>query len=70
MPLYQREAVPTAYYNDGDLSIVVNLVEAGSCPEAPPTPLPMRKHDGFTKEHTLLLIDMMRIHLERAPQSH
>ncbi|KAF1376245.1 hypothetical protein PFLUV_G00208830 [Perca fluviatilis] len=60
-PLYQREAD----YADGDLSIVVNLVEAGSCPEAPPTPLPMQKHDVFTKEHTLFLIDMMRLHLER-----
>ena len=41
------------------------LCVLGSCPEAPPTPLPMRKHDVFTKEHTLFILDMMRLHLER-----
>ncbi|XP_028429536.1 uncharacterized protein LOC114552727 [Perca flavescens] len=62
-PLYRHEADPTAYYDDGDLSIAVNFV--GSCPEVPPTPLPMWKHDVFTKEHTLFILDMMRLHLER-----
>ncbi|KAF1389920.1 hypothetical protein PFLUV_G00052580 [Perca fluviatilis] len=64
-PLYQHEADPTAYYADGDLSIEVNVVGAGSCPEAPPTHLPMRKHDVFTKEHTLFILDLMRLHQER-----
>ncbi|KAG7463225.1 hypothetical protein JOB18_041519 [Solea senegalensis] len=71
-PLYQHAVDPTVFYSDKNLSVPVNLIELDfKCenigPESRSSPAPSPSspptNDGFTKDHTLFLIDLMRQHV-------
>ncbi|XP_067284845.1 uncharacterized protein [Pseudorasbora parva] len=75
-PLYQTASDPTTYYLNEDMTIMINMVEAEdlhtvkeSSPEnsdaALPSLIPLPANDGFSKEQTLFLINLMRQHIER-----
>ncbi|XP_056600333.1 uncharacterized protein LOC130418293 isoform X1 [Triplophysa dalaica] len=78
-PLYQKEADPTTYYLNEDLTVMINMVEdeelntkLESCqenndaaPSTSPSLQPVTANESFSKEQTLFLIDIMRQHIER-----
>ncbi|XP_055058678.1 uncharacterized protein [Misgurnus anguillicaudatus] len=83
-PLYQKEADPTTFYLNEDLTFQINVIEAEDlqtitegCQEsidagssAFPSPVPMPANDGFSKDHTLFLINFMREHIESKGEGH
>ncbi|XP_065131978.1 uncharacterized protein [Paramisgurnus dabryanus] len=83
-PLYQKEADPTTFYLNEDLTFQINVIEAEdlqtiteACQEnidaasnALPSPVPMPANDGFSKEHSLFLINFMREHIESKGEGH
>ncbi|KAM4564909.1 uncharacterized protein V3H82_013997 isoform 2-T3 [Fundulus diaphanus] len=74
-PLYQRAGDPLSYYMDKALSVKVRMLQLSELnhppeessvlvdPERCPSPALTVKLDGFSREHTLFLIDLMRQHL-------
>ncbi|KAK7175440.1 hypothetical protein R3I93_002372 [Phoxinus phoxinus] len=78
-PLYQTAADPTTYYLNEDMTIMINMVEAedmhtikesqqensDAASNTLPSLIPLPANDGFNKEQTLFLINLMRQHIER-----
>ncbi|XP_012718129.2 uncharacterized protein LOC105926371 [Fundulus heteroclitus] len=74
-PLYQRAGDPLSYYMDKALSVKVRMLQLSELNHPPeessvlvdaercPSPALTVKLDGFSREHTLFLIDLMRQHL-------
>ncbi|XP_067227140.1 uncharacterized protein [Chanodichthys erythropterus] len=78
-PLYQAAADPTTYYLNEDMTVMINMVEAedlntikeshqensDASSDTLPSLIPLPANDGFSKEQTLFMINLMRQHIER-----